>query len=183
MKSALLLIDIQNDYFEYGKNPLVGSNVAVNKANELLKFFRDKGKSVFHVQHVSTRPDATFFIPDTNGVEIHQQVKPLESEVVVLKHYPNSFRDTILLDELKKSGIEQLFICGMMSHICVDTTVRAAKDLGFECIVAADACATRSLEFKGQYVDASMVQASFMAALSYFFAKVISVDECCEMLA
>lgn len=176
MKTALLLIDIQNDYFEGGKNELVEPRLAAQEANRLLSAFREKCLPVVHVQHVATRADATFFIPNTEGVKIHEFVSPRINEEVIEKHFPNSFRETRLLEVLKKENVTHLVVCGMMTHMCIDTTVRAAKDLGFECIVPFDACATKNLVFNDKTVDAKHVQYSFMAALSYFFAKVVTTE-------
>ena len=130
MKAALLLIDIQNDYFPGGKMELVGMEEAAKKAAELLKAFRTAGKPVFFIKHLSTRPDATFFIPGTQGTDIHSSVKPLVDETIIEKNFPNSFFQTELLSSLKESNITDLVICGAMSHMCIDTTVRAAKELG-----------------------------------------------------
>ncbi len=81
---------------------------------------------------------------------------------------------------MRSAGVDTLLICGMMSHMCVDTTVRSAFDLGFSCIVAHDACATRELVFNGVTVPAEQVHASYMAALGAVFAKVLGVDEILE---
>ena len=177
MMRALLLIDIQNDYFPGGAMELVGSPAAGVKAGQLLQSFRDRSQPIIHVQHVSTRPGATFFLPDTDGVKIHQSVAPIEGETVVQKHYPNSFRETPLLEILRSGDVTQLVIAGMMTQMCVDSTTRAAADLGFKCVLASDACATRNLEFGGETVSASKVQIAFLAALNGLFAKVLSVDE------
>jgi nicotinamidase-related amidase len=177
MKTALLIIDIQNDYFPGGKMELVGSIHAAAAAARLLSAFRKQSWPVYHVQHISMQPGATFFLPDTPGADIHKTVIPLPTEPVITKHFPSSFRDTNLLDQLKADNIEILLICGMMSHMCVDTTVRAAFDLGFSCIVTHDACATRELVFNGITVPAAQVHASYMAALGEVFAKVKGVDE------
>jgi nicotinamidase-related amidase len=171
-KTALLIIDVQQDYFEGGANPLVGSVEASLNAKALLKHFRDKSLPVIHVQHFSTRAGSTFFIPNTKGVEIHENVRPLAGEKVVVKNYPNSFRETDLLDHLKLNNITDLVICGMITHMCVDSTTRAAKDLGFTCTVIGDACATKDLEIGGKVVAASEVQKSFLAALNYFYSTV-----------
>jgi nicotinamidase-related amidase len=61
-----------------------------------------------------------------------------------------------------------------MSHMCIDATVRSAFDLGLSCIVIADACATRDLEYDGKVVAATAVQCAFMAALTMFYARVMS---------
>jgi len=176
MNTALLLIDIQNDYFKEGANPLVESLAASEEAAKILKLFREKHLPVIHIQHLATRPDATFFLPDTKGAEIHPNVAPLAHELVVKKHYPNSFRETGLLVHLKALGIEELVICGMMTHMCVDATVRAAKDFGFSCTLIGNACATKDLEINKQKVVAKAVHNSFLAALSYFYAKVINAE-------
>ena len=71
----------------------------------------------------------------------------------------------------------------MMTHMCVDTTTRAAFDLGFTCHLAHDACATRSLVHDGKTVEAAQVQTAYMAALGQVFAKVVSTREMCANLA
>jgi nicotinamidase-related amidase len=183
MKTALLLIDIQNDYFSGGKMELVGSIQAAAAATRLLAAFRKELWPVYHVQHISAQPGATFFIPGTPGAEIYDAVSPLSSEPVIVKHYPNSFRDTNLLDRLQADDVSTLLVCGMMSHMCVDATVRAAFDLGINCIVTHDACATRDLAFDGVTVPAVHVHASFMAALGAVYAQVKGVDEIMENMA
>ena len=177
MNQALLLIDIQNDYFPGGAMELVGSPAAGVQAGKLLQAFRQKARPVIHIQHISTRPGATFFLPDTPGVEIHGSVAPKAGETVFQKNYPNSFRETPLLEHLRKHQITQLVIAGMMTQMCVDSTTRAAADLGFQCVLAHDACATRGLSFGGKTVPAESVQTAFLAALNGLFAKVQSVEE------
>ena len=125
---------------------------------------------VVHVQHISTRPGATFFLPGTDGVTIHPSVAPRGQEMVIQKNFPNSFRDTRLLAHLREIGIRELPIAGMMTHMCIDATTRAAADVGFACSLAHDACATRSLGFGTTQVPADHVRASFIAALSGTYA-------------
>ena len=177
MKTGLILVDIQNDYFSGGNMELVGMSEAGKKAGELLSVFRDNGWPTFHIQHLSVRPGATFFLPDTKGAEIHDYIKPYAEEPVIQKHYPNSFRETNLLAALKKQEVSKVVICGAMSHMCIDATTRAAFDFGFDCTVIEDACATRDLEFGGQQIDAGQVHGSFMAALGSAYAKVMTVEE------
>jgi nicotinamidase-related amidase len=183
MKTALLLIDIQNDYFPGGKMEVVGSVQASAAAARLLAAFRKQSLSVYHVQHISTRPNATFFLPGTAGAEIHEAVRPRPGEPVITKSFPNSFRDTDLLERLRADNISSLLMGGMMSHMCVDATVRAAFDLGFSCIVTHDACATRELTFNGVIVPAPQVHASYMAALGAVYAQVSDVDQILENMA
>jgi len=182
MSTALLVIDIQNDYFPGGTMELVGSSEAGEQARKLIEAFRGKSLPVIHMQHIATRPGASFFVPGTTGVEIHPSVTPREGETIIRKNFPNSFRDTPLLQHLRDNKITRLVVAGMMTHMCIDSTVRAAGDLGFECVLAHDACATRSLSFGGTMVPAETVHAAFLAALNGLFAKVQSVDEVCTGL-
>ncbi|MHB1324922.1 MAG: cysteine hydrolase family protein [Thermoleophilia bacterium] len=179
MNSALLLIDIQNDYFPTGKMELEGAIEAAEKGAQLLTSFRAAKLDVIHIQHIATRPDAPFFLPNTTGVEFHRLVAPVPSEAVFVKAFPNSFRETELLEHLKRQKITKLTVAGMMTQRCIDTTVRAAFDLGFIVELVHDACATRSLSFNGVSVPAMHVQAAFMSALSVGFAKVIGTEEAC----
>jgi nicotinamidase-related amidase len=177
MSAALLIIDIQNDYFPGGAMALAGPEAAAANAAKLLAAFRAKKLPVFHAQHLSVRPGATFFIPGTPGAEIHESVKPLAGETVFQKNFPNCFRDTRLLEQLRAKDIKQLTIAGMMTHMCVDTTTRAAADLGFACSLAHDACATKELVFNGVKLPAEQVQLAYMAGLNGLFAKVASAAE------
>jgi nicotinamidase-related amidase len=179
MATGLLLIDIQNDYFPGGTMELVGADAAAMLAAQLLTTFRQKSWPVFHIQHIATRPNATFFLPNTPGAEIHALVQPRPGDGVIVKHFPNSFRETDLLDTLRKAQITDLVIAGMMTHMCVDTTVRAAADLGFVCSVAHDACATRDLVFNEEKINARQVQGAYMAALNGSFAAVKSTQALC----
>lgn len=95
-QKALILIDLQNDYFEGGLYPLVGSLDAVLKAQKLIHYFRLNSLPVIYIRHISSRQDATFFLPDTIGAEIHSSVAPIKNEDIIIKHSPNSFYQTEL---------------------------------------------------------------------------------------
>ena len=180
MDTGLILVDIQNDYFPGGKMELAGIQAAGENAGKLLTLFRGRKWPTFHIQHVAAYEGATFFIPETKGVELHACIKPLAGETIVRKAFPNSFRETGLDDALQAAGIEKVVICGAMSHMCIDATTRAAADLGYRCMLVHDACATRDLEFQGKTVAADEVHAAFMAALGSAYAEVVS---CSALLA
>ena len=173
MKEALLIIDVQNDYFKNGKMELKNSKEALEKIKLVLNKFRESNKEVIFIKHISNREGAGFFLPDTDVVNIHAEITPLGSEKVIKKNYPNSFRETELLEYLKIKNIDTLVITGMMTQMCVDSTTRAAKDFGYECVVLGDACATRDFIFEDHLVKAEDVQKSFLTALSYYYAKVM----------
>ncbi len=174
---TLLLIDIQNDYFPGGKMELSEMNEATENAKSLLSTFRKNKWPVIFIQHLANKEGASFFIPETSGAEIHASIHPHENETVITKNYPNSFRNTSLHQHLQMTNCTKLVICGAMSHMCIDTTTRAANDLGYSCTLISDACATRDLSFESKTISASNVHGAFMAALNGTFARVISIRE------
>ncbi len=183
MNTALVMVDIQNDYFPDGRMPLVGPVEASQQAARLLDCFRSARRPVIHIQHIAVRPGATFFLPGTLGADFHPNVQPLPDETIVQKNFPNSFRETPLLDVLREKQITRLIICGMQTNMCVDAITRAAADYGFECLVAADACAARNLTFDAHTVPAEQVHHAFLAALNGSYAKVLKVDQILAQLA
>lgn len=165
-KTALVIIDIQNDYFTNGAMELYNANERAQKASKLLKHFRDSNFAVIHIQHIATDASAGFFLPNTEGVKIHSSVAPLEGEKVITKNYPNSFRDTELLDYLNKKDISNLVIVGMMTDVCVDATTRAAMDYGFSNTIISDAVTTRDRELNGKVIPAQQVTEAHLAGLN-----------------
>ncbi len=165
MARALIVVDVQNDYFPGGAHPLVESDAAAANARRLLDAFRAGGEPLVHVQHVAAAPAASFMRPGTPGVEIHETVAPRPGETVVQKAHPNSFLETPLEDTLRSEGVDEVIVCGMMTSMCVDATARAAADLGFAVTVVHDACATLDLEFEGETIPAHQVHGAFLAAL------------------
>jgi nicotinamidase-related amidase len=182
MKTALLIIDIQNDYFPGGKYTLVKPLEAAHRAYMILQCFREQGSYHVHIQHVSQEPDATFFISGDRGTDIHDSVAHFEGEPIVYKHEPNAFLNTNLLEILRSWEIERVIVTGMMTHMCVDATARAASDLGFQVIIAEDACATRDLKYGDTIIPADMVHKAFLAALKSY-GKVMKSEEIIALLA
>lgn len=174
---ALLIIDVQNDYFESGKCELKDSLKTALNIRKIMDNFREKNLPIIHIQHINTREGASFFLPNTTGVEIHKVVEPLKSELVINKSFPNSFRDTSLEENLKELNISELVVCGMMTHMCVDSTLRAAFDKGYKCKVLYDACTTKDLSINDKVIKAQDVHDSFMSGFSYIFADVITCED------
>ena len=137
---VLLLIDIQNDYFPGGKFPLRKMKKAALNAGKLLELFRREKKTVIHVRHISVREPVRFFEKDTYGSEINSLVAPKDGEKVIIKHYPNSFRETELDRYLRDLNVTKLHIAGAMTNMCIDSTVRAGFDLGYKIVLHKNAC-------------------------------------------
>lgn len=177
MNAALLLLEIQNDYFPNGRIPLEKSLETSMKAQAILQTYRDKKQPVIHIRHISTQPDAASLLPCTKGADFYSSVQPIKGETIITKHYPNSFKDTGLFNHLSKNKINHLIICGMMTHLTVDATVRAAYDLGFTCTVLHDACTARQLDFNHTIIPAQNVHYAFLAAFQPVYANVLSTEE------
>jgi nicotinamidase-related amidase len=182
LRTALILIDFQKDYFPGGKYPLVHPLEAAKKAYMLLQCFREHGGYHVHIQHISRKPDAAYFISGDRGTDIHDSVAHFEGEPIVYKHEPDAFSNPELLPLLKSWGIERLVITGMMTHLDVNVTARAAHDLGFQVIIAEDACATRDLTSGNTTIPADVVQKSFLDEFKGF-GKVMKSEEILALLA
>lgn len=168
VKTALLIVDIQNFYFPGEGGPgLFHAEAASLAAKEVLQLFREQKQLVVHVRHKSKK-----------GFEIHPNVTPLAEEKIITKEEVNSFQKTDLLDYLKCNGINRLVIIGMQTQMCLEGAVRAARDLGFECMVVQDACATRDVKFGDKTVKAEDVQTAILATLTDGkYAKVIDLKD------
>ncbi|MEK3709375.1 cysteine hydrolase family protein [Bacillus sp. FSL K6-1005] len=178
MSTALIIVDIQNDYFPNGKMELSNPEIAATNATKILEWFRQNNKeNIFHVQHIASDPQLGFFLPNTEGVKLHKAVLPLEHETIIIKQFPNSFLKTELESKLKEKGVTKLVVVGMMTHMCIDATVRAAVDLGFETTLIEDACATRDLSYQDKVVPAEQVHYAFVSALESMYATVISIED------
>ncbi|MGD6940673.1 cysteine hydrolase family protein [Cytobacillus gottheilii] len=178
MSTALIIVDIQNDYFPNGKMELSNPEKAAANAAKVLEWFRQNNKeNIFHVQHIAGSPELGFFLPDTEGAELHETVTPLEGENLIVKNFPNSFLKTDLESKLRDNGVTNVIVVGMMTHMCIDATVRAAVDLGFETTLIEDACATRELSYGDKSVPAEQVHYAFVSALASMYCKVSSTED------
>lgn len=176
-KRAVIVVDIQNEYFADGKLPLVNIEQAAANAARVIDSARQNQDLLVHVHHELPDPNAPLFTPGTDGVNIHESVAPKGDELVILKNSPNSFLNTNLKASLDAASIEEVVVIGAMSHMCVEATSRAASDFGYKVTVLEDACATMDLEFNGVTVPAAQVHATAMAALGFAYASIQSVAD------
>jgi len=166
IKTALLIVDIQNFYFPGDGPGLVNAEQASLKAKEILQLFREKKQLVVHVRHKSNK-----------GGEIHKNVAPILNEKVITKEEVNSFLKTDLLEYLRMNKINRLVIIGMQTQMCLEAAVRAGYDYGFECVVVQDACATRDVKFGDKIVKAEDVQTTVLSVFNDGgYAKVIDLS-------
>ena len=168
----MLIIDVQNDYFPGGTCELAHPYEAEKRIQELIADSRANGRPVIYIQHFNP-PDDYFFLEGTKGADISERIRPEKGDKVIVKRCPNSFLGTELDAYLKSLQVDTLIVCGMMTHMCVDTTVRSAMDYGYQVKLAADACATMDLNLNGEFLPAETVHKVFIAALDGVFAEII----------
>jgi nicotinamidase-related amidase len=173
---ALVVIDIQNEYFPGGALTLPDAEGAAGRAAEAIEAARAAGVEVIHIRHEEPSSDE-WFVPGSHGVQTHASVAPADGEVVIVKNYPNSFLHTELADRLATADARRVAFCGMMTSMCVDATVRAAADLGLEPVLVDDACAAPDLEHRGRRVPAEEVHAAFCGALGDEIATLVAVRD------
>ena len=175
--TVLIVVDIQRDYFFGGALPLDAPETAAENAKQALDYARTAAIPVIVVQHVALSPTATFFRPNTPGVELHPYFKPESDDELLVKHFPNAFRSTDLKSRLDALEARELVLAGMMTHMCIDSTVRHAADLEYPVTLLGDATATRMLSFNGRISPAPAVQTAALAALHGTFAQVTTTAE------
>lgn len=169
--SALILIDCQNTYRE-GVMQLEGVEPALVECKSLLQRFRDAGRPVIHIQH--NAGEGTPYDVNARIGAIADVVAPIDGEPVIVKAYPSSFEKTELNDLLKGYGVTDLTLAGFMTHVCVNSTARAAFNHGYKPTVVASATATRSLPNPtGGVVEARDLHNASLAALHDIFAVVV----------
>ena len=170
-ESTLVLIDCQNTYTR-GVMELEGVQAALDEVEILLDRARSAGIPIVHIQH-DDGPASLYDIEGESGA-IVSRVAPHNGEPVVVKNYPNAFVQTDLDDVLKTANASNLVLAGFMTHMCVNSTARAAFNVGYATTVVAAATATRSLPgLNDATVPAETVQSASLAAIADLFAVVV----------
>ena len=179
-RTALVVIDVQNDYFPGGRFVLFRAKAALRQILTLRDWARRRGIPIFWVRHISRRPGSFFLLPGTKGAELHPALGPLASESVVEKEDPNSFVETDLEAQLRGRDIDTVVWAGMIGWMCVDTTVRSAKDRGFRNVLAHDAVASGWLNGPYGLVTPWSAHRAFLSALGFYHSQLVFTSHLVE---
>ncbi|PRE13202.1 cysteine hydrolase family protein [Burkholderia multivorans] len=175
-RTALLVIDFQNEYFS-GRLPIPEGSRALANAQRVIAFADRAGMPVFHVQHVGPA-DGPLFADGSDGFRLHADLQPAPHHAVVEKTSVSVFPTTDIDARLKAAGIDTLIVTGLMTHACVAGATRDAVPLGYSAIVVEDACATRDLDMAdGGTVAHRDLHRATLAALSDTFADVLTTEQ------
>lgn len=170
-ESALIMIDCQNTYRK-GVMQLTGVEEAILEAKKLLEKARALKIPVIHIQHDGGE-GSPYDINAEIGA-ISDEVAPLAGELVITKHYPNSFIATDLDQRLKALGIKNIVLAGFMTHMCINSTAHGGFNLGYIVTVVASATATRPLlAANGKVLSAQEVQDGAIASTRDLYAAVV----------
>ncbi|WP_313622977.1 cysteine hydrolase family protein [Achromobacter sp.] len=174
--TALLVIDFQNEYFN-GKLPIPDGKAALGNAQRLIAHADQAKIPVFHIQHVTPAGSPVFADQSPTG-EFHEDLQPAPHHKVVRKSSVSAFPTTNLDEQLKAAGVKTLVITGLMTHACVAGAARDAVPLGYQVIVAEDACATRDLDRgDGSVVRHDSLHQAALGSIEDTFGDVLTTEQ------
>lgn len=164
---ALIVIDVQNDYFSGGASALPNAEQALPNILRLISQARKRGEPVVYIQHI-TPPGAPVFGEGSEGAKLHAQLDVQAADPCFQKAHPSSFQGTGLQDWLQGHGITTVDVCGFMTQMCCDTTTREAYARGYKVRLFSDACAARDLVTDGGTISHDVVHRTHLGALARF---------------
>jgi len=174
MSRALLVIDVQNEYFT-GALPITHPAGHLEQILKAMDAAAGKVPTVV-IQHHFPQPEMSFFQKGTSGWELHDEIKARQHDLLVEKTLPGSFTNTALEDWLNENGITTVTIAGYMTHMCCDTTARQAVHRGFTVEFLSDATGTLDLSNEAGEVTAEELQRSILCAQQMLLSEVLGVE-------
>lgn len=174
---ALLVIDVQNEYFEGGKMPITYPENSFEMIKETMRAARKNNIPIILIQHTETWEHADSFRPGTPQHEIHPEVLEIGADVTFEKHKPSSFHETGLDTYLKEHHIDTITICGYMTQMCCDTTARQGAHMGYQVNFLSDATGTLAFSNDAGSVSAKTLHETTLITQAFAFSKVMTSAE------
>jgi len=180
-KRALLVIDVQNEYFT-GKLPVVYPAGSLEQIIKLMQAAHQQNIPIILVQHSAPQPDAKTFIRNSEGWQLHEKVLLEPHDLTIEKQLPGSFTGTNLQEVLQTRNIDTVVICGYMTQMCCDTTARQAVHRGFQVEFMADATATLDIANYAGQVTAEELHRAILVTQAMRFSQVINTADWIKMI-
>ena len=182
MKRALIVVDVQNEYFEGGALPITYPHNSFEQIKKAIAVAQEKEILVVYVQHTAIRENATSFVRNSAMWEFHDDIKAITPDLYIEKNHASSFVGTDLNYRLRNLGVDTVCIAGYMTQNYCDATARDASQLGFNVEFFGDA--TGTLEFKNNagVVSAEELHRSFLVAQAFGFSRVLTLNEWISLL-
>jgi len=175
MKQALIVIDVQNEYFT-GELPVTFPHGSLENILTAMDRAHESHIPTAVIQHTSL-VEAPTFRKGTNGWELHEEVKRRHADIVIEKHLPGSFTGTGLEDWLKREGITTVTIAGYMTQMCCDTTARQAFHQGYAVNFLSDATGTLSVTNTAGFISDADLHQAVLVTQQMRFARVMKTRE------
>jgi nicotinamidase-related amidase len=176
MKRAVLVIDVQNEYFAGGQLPITHPHNHLDNILRVMDSATASGVPVVVVQHTFTQPELLFFKRGTLGWELHPEVASRPRDHWVEKRLPGSFTRTGLEQWLRQRGLDTVTIAGYMTHMCCDTTARQAAHRGLKVEFLSDATGTLPVKNAAGEVDAEEMHRAILCAQQMMISEVLDTE-------
>jgi nicotinamidase-related amidase len=175
-QQALLVIDVQNEYFS-GHLPITFPENSLCSILKAMDFAEKVGICIAVIQHTAAFPDSPTFRKGSDEWRLHQEVEKRRRNILIEKNLPGSFTGTNLEKWLREKSIERVAICGYMAQMCCDTTARQAFHLGFHVDFLSDATGTLSVQNSAGSISASDLHRAVMVTQAMKFCRVMTTEE------
>lgn len=176
MTRALLVIDVQNEYFD-GALPITYPVGHLDRILEVMDRAAAAGVPTAVIRHHQADPQSPIFCKGSDQWQLHPEVEQRPRDILIDKQLPGSFTQTELDDWLKRVGADTVTIAGYMTHMCCDTTAKQAFHRGYKVEFLRDATGTLNIENAGGSVTAEQMQTSILVAQQMFISEVVSTND------
>ena len=181
-KRALLVIDVQNEYFT-GKLPITYPAGSLENVLSAMDACCKRGLPVVVIQHTSPQPDAAVFRRGSKGWELHAEVAARPHDVLIQKSLPGSFTHTELEHWLHHRGVDTVAISGYMTQMCCDTTARQAMHLGFAVEFLSDATGTLAIKNEAGEISDEQLHRAILVTQQMRFSRVMKTNDWFKQLS
>lgn len=168
--TAILIIDVQKGMFDYGGPH--ESKQLIDKIYNVLEKARKNNMPIIYIQHYDNDENHPLH-KSKDGFNIHTKVVPQNNDLVIEKNTPDSFYKTALQNKLKELNIENLIITGLMTEICIDTTIKSAYRLDYNISILKDGHST----YNNDKMNGKQIKEFYEDIWKKWFAKIIDLED------